>query len=315
MILFYNNVINTPAKMIALTGLTKSEFDSLLPDFKKAEEDYAKERYVNDKERKRAPGGGCKPKLQTAEERLFFILYYFKTYPLQQEIAVLFGLSLGQTNFWIHKLSEILKRVLGKKEYLPERKPAASEDALKKCPGLSFVIDATERRIQRPKDPEKQKDYYSGKKKGHTVKNNIIGDAAAKKVVCLSSTYKGKIHDKKIADEENPTFPKGSSLFKDSGYQGYEPENVTCYQPLKKPRGKQLPLEDRIFNSMISGVRIIAEHIIAGIKRLHIVKDVFRNTKEGFSDLVMEIACALHNLRVTFRSKKRAKKGIEPVWN
>jgi hypothetical protein len=46
-----------------------------------------------------------------------------------------------------------------------ERNPAASEDALKKCPGLSFVIDGTEREIQRPKDPEEQIIFYSGKKK------------------------------------------------------------------------------------------------------------------------------------------------------
>jgi hypothetical protein len=147
------------------------------------------------------------------------------------------------------------------------------------------------------------------------VKNNIIGDAAAGKVIWLSGTYEGKRHDKKIADEENPTFPEGGTLFKDTGFQGYEPDNIICYQPSKKPRGKQLSPEDRIFNRMISGVRVIAEHIIAGIKRLHIVRDVFRNRKKGFSDLVMEIACGLHNLRVTFRFANRAEKGTESVWH
>jgi len=301
--------------MISLTGHTKSEFDSLLPAFEKAEDDYARETYKNDKERKRAPGGGRKPNLQTAGERLFFILFYFKTYPLQQVMAVLFGMSLSQTNVWIHRLSGILKKSLGEGFYMPERNPAASEKALEKCPSLSFVIDGTERRIQRPKDSEKQKIFYSGKKKCHTVKNNIIADAASKKVICLSDTYEGKKHDKKISDDENPIFPKDSSLFKDTGFQGCEPENISCFQPKKKPRGKQLPLEDRIFNKIISGVRVIGEHVIAGVKRLHIVKDVFRNTKEGFSDLVMEIACALHNLRVTFRPPDPSKKGPESVWH
>jgi hypothetical protein len=37
------------------------------------------------------------------------------------------------------------------------------------------------------------------------------------------------------------------------------------------------------------------------VKRCHIVKDLFRNTKVGFTDLVMEVACALHNLRMDFR--------------
>jgi hypothetical protein len=43
------------------------------------------------------------------------------------------------------------------------------------------------------------------------------------------------------------------------------------------------------------------ENVIAGVKRCRIVKDVFRLTTEGISDLVMEIACGLHNLRVRCR--------------
>jgi len=57
-------------------------------------------------------------------------------------------------------------------------------------------------------------------------------------------------------------------------------------------------------NSIISGTRISVENTIAGVKRCRIVKDVFRNTKDGFSDSVMEVACALHNLRVEYRHPK-----------
>jgi hypothetical protein len=54
-------------------------------------------------------------------------------------------------------------------------------------------------------------------------------------------------------------------------------------------------------NRLLATERIVVEHTLAGVKRCHIVKDVFRNTKEGCSDLVMDVACALHNLRVDFR--------------
>jgi len=57
-------------------------------------------------------------------------------------------------------------------------------------------------------------------------------------------------------------------------------------------------------NSIISGTRIGVENTIAGVKRCRIVKDIFRNTKDGFSDSVMEVACALHNLRVECRHPK-----------
>ena len=46
------------------------------------------------------------------------------------------------------------------------------------------------------------------------------------------------------------------------------------------------------------------EHALAGVKRCRSVKEVLRNTKEGFSDLVMVIACGLHNLRVHYRKRR-----------
>jgi hypothetical protein len=237
MILLYENVKNRPSEILSPTGLTKAGSDSLLPLFEKAEEEYLRERYIKGKER--APGGGRKPELRTAAQRLFFILFYLKTYPLQQVTAVLFGMSLSQTDTRIHRLSEVMKKAPGGGPYLPERDPAASEEALKECPGLSFVTDGTEREIQRPKEPEKQKIFYSGKKKTHTVKNIAVADACGRKVIYLGGTYEGKKHGRKICDEENPAFPEGGTVFKDSGFQGYEPGNTVCHQPEKRSPGKR----------------------------------------------------------------------------
>ena len=58
---------------------------------------------------------------------------------------------------------------------------------------------------------------------------------------------------------------------------------------------------DKMLNRIISSVRIQVEHVLAGVKRCRIVKEVFRNTKTGLADLVMEVACALHNLRINCR--------------
>ena len=58
---------------------------------------------------------------------------------------------------------------------------------------------------------------------------------------------------------------------------------------------------DKFLNHLVSSVRIVVENVIAGVKRCRIVKDVLRLTKAGMSDLVMEIACGLHNLRVSCR--------------
>ncbi len=58
---------------------------------------------------------------------------------------------------------------------------------------------------------------------------------------------------------------------------------------------------DKFFNKLISSVRIVVENVICRVKRCRIVKDILRLSKENISDLVMEIACGLHNLRVAFR--------------
>lgn len=71
-------------------------------------------------------------------------------------------------------------------------------------------------------------------------------------------------------------------------------------------RGKQLTQVDKFFNKLISSVRIVVENVICGVKRCRIVKDILRLTKENISDVVMEIACGLHNLRVTFRQPLQA---------
>jgi hypothetical protein len=52
---------------------------------------------------------------------------------------------------------------------------------------------------------------------------------------------------------------------------------------------------------MLSSIRLLVEHVITGVKRCYIVHEVFRNTKTQFDDLVMEIACGLHNFRTTLR--------------
>ena len=138
-------------------------------------------------------------------------------------------------------------------------------------------------------------------KKTHTDKNIVVVNTHSQKVVYLSETAPGKKHDKKMADEAQIAYPFNATLGKDTGFQGYEPPDVIAWQPKKKPRGRDLSVADLFVNELLSSGRIVVEHSLSGVKRCRIVKDILRNTKAGFSDLVMELACALHNLRVEFR--------------
>lgn len=117
----------------------------------------------------------------------------------------------------------------------------------------------------------------------------------------LSDTYEGKKHDKKIADEEGYIFPRGSSLWQDTGFQGYAPDGVTIQQPKKKPRQGELTTEEKIHNRSISSIRVEVEHQLAGVKRCQILVQKFRNWMMHYCDDVMETACGLHNFRLTQR--------------
>ena len=89
-------------------------------------------------------------------------MYGLSTYPLQAVIAMQFNMSQSQANEWIHKLSDVLFLALDKLCQTPERDAQALGKALQNIPYYEeTAIDGTERRRQRPKDPDKQKKYYS----------------------------------------------------------------------------------------------------------------------------------------------------------
>ena len=301
--LSYNKLKNRPRDFLAATSLTLDEFQQLLPAFQGAYDTrYPHELTQAGKPRQRRVGGGAKGVLQRFEDKLLFILVYQKTNPLQTMHALQFELSQPQANYWIHQLLPVLQQALAALGHAPERdasRLATSPLVLEGAPAAA--LDGTERRRQRPTDAQLQKEHYSGKKKTHTDKNLLLVNETTGKVVYLGPTIAGKTHDKKAADEAQIAYPTNATLDKDTGFQGYEPDRCADHPAEKKPKGQELSVGDRFLNRLFSSVRVVVEHVIAGVKRCRIVKDVLRLTTEGISDLVMEIACGLHNLRVSCR--------------
>jgi hypothetical protein len=302
--LSYTNLQSKPRIFRSLSGLSLAEFERLLPKFEQAWQEYLAHEYIHRDGRKRRYGGGRKAELMDSSDQLLFILFYVRHYPTQEVQGFLFGIGQAQANVWVHRLTGVLNQALGYEQHLPERQPHKLEQVLAACPELEFVIDGTKRRINRPQDPEKRDQHYSGKKKATTVKNNVITERRrGGKVKYLSQTVEGKRHDKKLADEEEYRFPEGSKLWKDTGFQGYEPEKVITFQPKKKPKGKALTDEEKQRNRELSRERVMVEHPIGGVKRSRIVHDIFRNRKDKYVDIGMETACGLHNFRVSQRQK------------
>ena len=129
----------------------------------------------------------------------------------------------------------------------------------------------------------------------------ILVDETTHQVTFLGQTQPGRVHDKKLADDAELTFPAGTCLTQDTGFQGYAPPGAFVIQSKKRMRGQWLSACDHIANRLKASGRVLVEHTMAGIKRCHIVTAVLRRASLAVSDMVMTLACALHNLRTDFR--------------
>ena len=163
-----------------------------------------------------------------------------------------------------------------------------------------FYHDGTERPIQRPVDADEQTEYYSGKKKCHTIKNILLIDERCI-IRFLSATYAGKWHDKSLVDDEQYWLPAGSVLYQDMGFQGFTVADVLIQQPTKKPRGGTLTAAQKADNHRIASEKMRIEHTMGSIKRCRIIKDKIRLWQDNSRDMVMDIACGLHNFRLRYR--------------
>lgn len=202
---------------------------------------------------------------------------------------------------WIKLLLPLLEEALHRLKTLPNRFGYTLYAFLKTFTRYVLLMDATERRIPRSVVYERQKHFYSGKQQTHTVKNNLVIDQQDQ-ILFLSYTYPGSVHDKTLADEAGHHYPDATVLVEDLGYQGYEPANISVLRPHKKPRNGELTKQQKKDNTDISRIRVPAEHVMAGIKRLNIVKEKIRLRIIGVRDRVMLVACGLHNFRTAARN-------------
>jgi hypothetical protein len=278
----------------ATTGLNRKAFEKLLPSFSEA---YQQSKIKPNVERKRAPGGGRKATLRTDHDKLFYILLYCKCYPTLDLMGLLFGFDRSCAWDWVHGLLPVLEQALGHKQALPERKLRSLEEFLERFPDVEeVIIDGTERPVQRPKNPDKQKEHYSGKKKRHTRKH-ITGSTPNKRVILLSKARAGTVHDKRQLDEEDLVgyIPDAVAISGDLGFQGLQNEFDNIHLPHKKPKGKELSEQQKQENREFSRQRVKCEHAHAGIKRYRSVTDVYRNRVPDFDDRLMLNAAGLWN--------------------
>jgi hypothetical protein len=119
------------------------------------------------------------------------------------------------------------------------------------------LIDVTETPVERPK---KQRFNYSGKKKRHTQKTQIVADKASRKILCTDFAN-GRRHDFKLFKDSKVYLKSESKCLVDTGYQGIQKIHRNSEHPKKKSKKHPLTRDDKKRNQRISSGRITIEHI------------------------------------------------------
>ena len=175
-----------------------------------------------------------------------------------------------------------------------------SEEVERYFPGFLAFIDSTEQQIPRPVDKNRRKIYYSGKKKRHTVKTQLMVNNRGF-IIHKTGHKKGKRHDYDIYKENRPTTPKEILNVFDLGYLGVEKDfpSQTSSIPKRKKRSMGLSQEEISFNQEHTKKRIVIEHTICRLKKYRILAaDVFRNKLMKKYNKVSDIVAGLVNYRI-----------------
>lgn len=186
---------------------------------------------------------------------------------------------------------------MGQQLVLPERKLHSIDEFVERFPQVKRVmLDGTERPIQHPQDKQRQQENYSGKKRRSTRKH-LAAVGERKRVLVLSSAREGKVHDKRLLDEEGlaAAIPDEVPIEVDLGFQGLQNEYVNIRIGHKKPTGEELTQAQKEENKALSRERVLCENAFAGMKRYNAVAVVYRNRVTDFDDRLMLIAAGLWN--------------------
>jgi len=292
----YQYLLKHPQLFPVTIGITKEQFDQLLKKFRIQEKKLRWEKAYSFM-RIRKVGGGRKAKIKTSSEKLFFILFYYKNYPTFGLMQSIFELDSSNVYRLVRFLEQALWRSVGHELKLPKKKIRILNKLLEIHPDLeNCIIDATERRIQRP--TYNQEFYYSGKKKYHTIKNQVVTDPKTTRILHVSKTVEGKRHDKRLLEDTGVILraPPNSKILTDLGYQGSESINplIQVIYPYKKPRIGSLTDAQEKTNKQISSIRVRGEHPFAWMKHFTILKNTFRSNPK-YSNLPFHSIAALYN--------------------
>jgi hypothetical protein len=291
MIARLDNLRSHPSVFKHLTGLAIEVFDELAARVVPAVED-AHRKKLDRPDRRRAIGGGDNFDLATVDQLLLTVIW-LRQYPTNETLGFLFGVSDSTASRVRTRCLPELERAGKDTMRLPDPGAARRKRLsalLRDTPGLAVVIDSFEQRTRRPK--RRQRAYYSGKKKAHTLKSQVAVDEESGRFVDVSDSVPGRWADIKLLKRSGlmKRLPSGVGGIGDLGYTGIRDLHARGACPRRKPRGKPRPVEDVRYNRAFSRRRIVVEHALAWLRRFRAVTDLNRHRRKGHAARVR--ACA-----------------------
>ena len=258
-------------KVRALVGLTQAALGELLLTALPEIDRRRQLEQTNKQNRKRKVGGGRKRLLKPYQEILLTLVY------LRHNVAfcvvgLMFDVSADVAENTFHEMVGILKDICPANRWDAEKRWTKKEPSWKPDGIDQVIVDSFETPVPRPSIEPKQRDLYSGKKKDHTLKTEVITDINGT-ILDVDPGYRGPKSDKKLHEQSTVAkqFPN-ATLNGDLAYKGL---GQSCV-PHKKPRGGELTPEQKEENREFSAVRVRVEHSIRRIKAFRAMRDEYR---------------------------------------
>jgi len=283
----------------SFTGLTGREFDEIYEEIAKRYDKHEIQRLSKRKNRERSMGAGRHFKLDV-KNRFLMLLIYYRLYITYTLAGFLFDLDQSNICRDIQKIEGLIRQCvpIPQKIYPLTKRLKTPEEVEKYFPGFLAFTDCTEQQIPRPVDKQRKKIFYSGKKKKHTVKNQIMVNNRGY-IIHKIGYKKGRRHDYDVYKKNHPVIPKQVVNVVDLGYLGIEtdfPEQLSAL-PYKKRYQEDISQEEKEYNKIHSKKRIVIEHTICRLKKYRIMRDVFRNKLRKYNK-ASDIVAGLINYRI-----------------
>jgi hypothetical protein len=223
------------------------------------------------------------------EDQILMTLQYLREYRTFFHLGIDWGVHESTANRIVEKIEDRL--IKSGKFSLPGQKSLTNEDLAQE----TVAIDVTEIEIERPK--KRQKSYYSGKKKKHTLKFQLVVQLTTTQIYCVAMG-RGRNHDFHIFKENTPKIRDDTICLADKGYQGLQKYHHNSQTPHKKRKNQPLTEAQKKENQKLASQRIFGEHVHRRLKVFRILSGVYRNRRRRLG-LRVHLIAGFHNYELT----------------